>query len=160
MPGQKPAYALDESRARALWLHAQRLDSEAPFGRGPAATLAAVEQLGYVQIDTIHVIERCHHHILYTRKPSKRALQLAFYRGIVTVGQRAGMLKTYDLARRHFGLAAPAQERHGAGARHGPSHRVSRLGRDRYALAHTLSRNGAEPSRASTRRSHARGVLD
>jgi len=27
----------------------------------------AVPHLGYVQIDTIHVIERCHHHILYSR---------------------------------------------------------------------------------------------
>ncbi len=28
--------------------------------------------LGYVQIDTIHVIERSHHHILYTRIPAYR----------------------------------------------------------------------------------------
>ena len=35
----------------------------APFGDGPEATRAAVEHLGYVQIDTINVIERCHHHI-------------------------------------------------------------------------------------------------
>jgi uncharacterized protein YcaQ len=26
----------------------------------------AVDHLGYVQIDTINVIERCHHHILFT----------------------------------------------------------------------------------------------
>src|SRR5262249_54480789 len=38
-----------------------------------------------------------------SRKPSKRALQLAFYRGDVTVSERAGMLKTYDLLDRHFG---------------------------------------------------------
>jgi uncharacterized protein len=162
---------------------------------------AAVEHLGYVQIDTIHVIERCHHQILYTRipayrredlhraqtieksvfeywthalayvptrdlrfflrsmkrdwrsgsawfgtvkdrelrkvlarirndgpltirdidddvlvekhhawasrKPSKRALQLAFYRGLVTVSQRTGMLKTYELMSRHFGWQRP-----------------------------------------------------
>ena len=35
-----------------------------PFGDGPQAIAAAVEHLGYVQIDTINVIERCHHHIL------------------------------------------------------------------------------------------------
>ena len=29
-----------------------------------------MDHLGYVQIDTIHVIERCHHHILYSRIPS------------------------------------------------------------------------------------------
>jgi uncharacterized protein len=188
---------LSPTRARRIWLRAQRLDQEAPFGDGPAATLAAVAHLGYVQIDTIHVVERCHHQILYTRipgyrrehlhqaqtvdktvfeywthalsyvptvdyrffvrdmnqhwmdrsswfgrvtsgdlrkvlmrirrngaltirdidddvlvdkthdwgsrKPSKRALQLAFYRGVVTVSEREGMLKTYELASRHFG---------------------------------------------------------
>jgi uncharacterized protein len=183
--------------AKAIWLHAQRLDADTPFGGGPAATPAAVRHLGYVQIDTIHVIERSHHHILYTRipdyrrehldraqaversvfeywthalaylpvedfryyvrdmrngprahgrwfasvttgdlrrvlarirrggaltirdidddvlvekdhpwasrKPSKRALQLAFFRGLVTISQRTGMLKSYELTARHFG---------------------------------------------------------
>jgi uncharacterized protein YcaQ len=199
---------LTQAHARRLWLRAQRLDEEAPFGAGPEATLAAVEHLGYVQIDTINVIERCHHHILYTRipeyrredlrqaqsvdksvfeywthalsyvptrdmrfftramtrewhrrivffgnvkagdfrkvlrrirhngaltirdidddvlvekdhawasrKPSKRALQIGFFRGLLTVSQRAGMLKTYELASRHFGwerLPKPASER-------------------------------------------------
>lgn len=188
---------MTRDRAKAIWLRAQRLDVDAPFGNGPEATPAAVRHLGYVQIDTIHVIERCHHHILYTRipdyrrehlhraqsmqrrifeywthalaylpvddfryyvrdmrqgprrhgrwfasvapadvrrvlarirrggaltirdidddvliekdhpwasrKPSKRALQLAFFKGLVTVSQRTGMLKTYDLVTRHFG---------------------------------------------------------
>ena len=192
---------LTKSRARRIWLRAQRLDEYAPFGDGPEATRTAVEHLGYVQIDTIHVIERCHHHILYTRvpgyrrehlhqaqsieksvfeywthalsyvpardirfhlgamkhywqrrhiwfgsvkdedlrkvlarirkngaltirdieddvlvekehlwasrKPSKRALQLAFFRGLVTVSQRTGMLKTYELMNRHFGWQRP-----------------------------------------------------
>ncbi len=188
---------IDRNLAKALWLHAQRLDTDAPFGAGPAATPAAVRHLGYVQIDTIHVIERCHHHILYTRipdycrehldraqtaersvfeywthalaylpvedfkyyvrdmrrgplahgswfasvttgdlrrvlarirrggeltirdidddvliekdhpwasrKPSKRAMQLAFFRGLLTVSRRTGMLKSYELTTRHFG---------------------------------------------------------
>jgi uncharacterized protein len=193
--------SITPAQARAIWLRAQRLDSLAPFGGGPEATRLAVEHLGYVQIDTIHVIERCHHHILYTRipdyrradlqraqsidksvfeywthalsyvptrdlrfylramkdyrlkprqwfstvakkdtrkvfsllresgpltirdidddvlvekehlwasrKPSKRALQLAFYTGDVTVSARSGMLKTYDLMDRHFGWEKP-----------------------------------------------------
>ena len=65
-------HALTKSQARRIWLRAQRLDHRAPFGDGPEATRAAVEHLGYVQIDTIHVIERCHHHILYTRIPEYR----------------------------------------------------------------------------------------
>src|SRR6185436_6999507 len=63
---------LSPIQGRCIWLRAQRLDTREPFGRGPAATVAAVEHLGYVQIDTIHVIERCHHHILYSRIPVYR----------------------------------------------------------------------------------------
>src|SRR5258708_12143963 len=69
--GRKP-FALTKSHARRIWLRAQRLDESAPFGDGPGATRAAVEHLGYVQIDTINVIERCHHQILYTRIPGYR----------------------------------------------------------------------------------------
>jgi uncharacterized protein YcaQ len=52
-------------------------------------------------------------HAWGSRKPSKRALQVAFYRGLLTVSQRAGMLKTYELMNRHFGwerLPKPASE--------------------------------------------------
>ncbi|MET4040238.1 crosslink repair DNA glycosylase YcaQ family protein [Bradyrhizobium sp. RT6a] len=187
---------LTTTQARQIWLHAQRLEERAPFGDGAQAVADAVAHLGYVQIDTINVIERCHHHILFSRipsyrradlrhaqsidksvfeywthalsyvpagdfrfflpamrehrreghkwfasvkpadmrkvmrlvragpltirdieddvltekehlwqsrKPSKRALQLAFYTGAVTVSERQGMLKTYELMTRHFG---------------------------------------------------------
>ncbi len=42
-------------------------------------------------------------HLWASRKPSKRALQLGFYRGEFTIAGRDGMLKTYDLTNRHFG---------------------------------------------------------
>jgi uncharacterized protein YcaQ len=203
----KSPLVLDKTRARRVWLHAQRLDEAAPFGHGTAAVPAAVQHLGYLQIDTINVVERCHHQILYTRiptydrahlrhaqsvdktvfeywthalsyiptvdmrffvramrhewhrrssffstvkpshlrkvlrrirhdgaltirdidddvlvakdhewasrKPSRRALQLAFYRGVLTVSRREGMLKSYELMNRHFGwdaLPKPASE--------------------------------------------------
>jgi uncharacterized protein len=192
--------SLAKPEARRIWLRAQRLDTQAPFGHGPRAVADAVAHLGYVQIDTINVIERSHHHILYTRipgyrradlrqaqsadksvfeywthalsyvpskdfryflpsmklhkreghrwfksvspkdtgkvmrllrqgaltirdieddvltekehlwasrKPSKRALQLAFYTGAVTISERNGMLKTYELTARHFGWDRP-----------------------------------------------------
>ena len=44
-----------------------------PFGRGPEAALRAVEHLGYVQIDTISVVERAHHHVLWSRVPDYRS---------------------------------------------------------------------------------------
>jgi uncharacterized protein YcaQ len=62
-------------------------------------------------IDDDVLVEKVHEWA--SRKPSKRALQLAFFRGILTVSQRDGMLKTYDLATRHFGverLPRPAPE--------------------------------------------------
>jgi uncharacterized protein YcaQ len=201
MPRATAPHPLTQTEARHIWLRAQRLDTPAPFGDGPLAIAAAVEHLGYVQIDTINVIERCHHHILYSRipnyrradlrqaqtidksvfeywthalsyvpakdlrfflpamkqhkreghqwfasvtpsdtrkvmrllrrdgaltirdieddvltekehlwasrKPSKRALQLAFYSGEVTISERTGMLKTYELMTRHFGWDKP-----------------------------------------------------
>jgi uncharacterized protein YcaQ len=201
MPPATEPFSLTKADARRIWLRAQRLDAPAPFGDGPRAVAAAVEHLGYVQIDTINVIERAHHHILYTRipdyrradlrqaqsidrsvfeywthalsyvpardfrfflpamkqhkreghkwfskvtsadmrkvmrllrrdgaltirdieddvlvekehlwqsrKPSKRALQLAFYTGVVTISERNGMLKTYELITRHFGWDKP-----------------------------------------------------
>jgi uncharacterized protein YcaQ len=46
-------------------------------------------------------------HLWASRKPSKRALQLAFYTGEVTISERSGMLKTYELMTRHFGWDKP-----------------------------------------------------
>jgi uncharacterized protein YcaQ len=42
-------------------------------------------------------------HAWASRKPSKRTLQVAFNKGLVTISERAGMLKTYELTTRHFG---------------------------------------------------------
>src|ERR1700682_3009766 len=46
-------------------------------------------------------------HLWASRKPSKRALQLACYTGAVTISERNGMLKTYELMTRHFGWDEP-----------------------------------------------------
>lgn len=73
----KKVHVVPAAQARAVWMRAQRLDEAEPFGSGPAATRAAIEHLGYVQIDTINVIERSHHHILFTRIPGYRREDLA-----------------------------------------------------------------------------------
>src|SRR5712691_6532629 len=49
-------------------------------------------------------------HLWQSRKPSKRALQLAFYTGAVTISERTGMLKTYELMERHFGWDRPPKQ--------------------------------------------------
>jgi uncharacterized protein YcaQ len=42
-----------------------------------------------------------------SRKPSKRALDIACTWGLVTVSERTGIIKTYELTERHFGWAKP-----------------------------------------------------
>ena len=37
--------------------------------KGKEGTQQVIEQLGYIQIDTISVIARAHHHVLFTRVP-------------------------------------------------------------------------------------------
>lgn len=67
---------ISKKQAKELWIQAQGLHERTPFGKGAKATQAAVEHLGYVQIDTINVIERCHHHILFTRIPDYKRQHL------------------------------------------------------------------------------------
>jgi uncharacterized protein YcaQ len=55
--------------ARFLALGSQML-LNAHSLKGKAGLLKVIEQLGYVQIDTISVVERSHRHILWTRLPS------------------------------------------------------------------------------------------
>lgn len=74
--GRNPALEISSGDARAIWLRAQCLDRPAPFGTGSEAVARAVAHLGYVQIDTINVIERCHHHILFSRIPAYRRQDL------------------------------------------------------------------------------------
>ena len=73
----KKPVTLSPAVARAIWLRAQKLDRAEPFGSGPQAVADAIAHLGYVQIDTINVIERCHHHILFSRIPAYRRADLA-----------------------------------------------------------------------------------
>jgi len=61
------AIELTRAEAQRLVLHAQGLTRRAPFGRGRAATRRVIEQLGYVQVDTISVVQRAHHHVLRSR---------------------------------------------------------------------------------------------
>ena len=55
---------------RRIALDAQGLTRVEPFGRGIDATHRALEQLGYVQIDTISIVARAHHHTFWNRVPN------------------------------------------------------------------------------------------
>jgi uncharacterized protein YcaQ len=68
--------ALAIQQARKLVLLSQRVPPAQQTGRATAATLSAIEHLGYIQIDTISVIQRAHHHTLWNRNPRYKASQL------------------------------------------------------------------------------------
>ena len=61
--------SLSIPQARKLVLHSQRLPPAKQTGSAITATLAAIENLGYIQIDTISVIQRAHNHTLWNRNP-------------------------------------------------------------------------------------------
>jgi uncharacterized protein len=61
---------------RRLALSHQGLLSQPAFGLGLSGTRHAIEHLGYVQIDTISVVERAHHHILWSRIPDYQSSHL------------------------------------------------------------------------------------
>ncbi len=63
-------------KLKRITLDRQGLLKKDHFGRGKAAALRAVEQLGYVQIDTISVVARAHHHVLWSRIASYQPVYL------------------------------------------------------------------------------------
>lgn len=58
--------------ARRLALRGQGLDGSWVLPAGAEGVAAVVERLGHVQIDTISVVERAHHHVLWSRQPAYR----------------------------------------------------------------------------------------
>jgi uncharacterized protein len=58
---------LSGNEASQIVLNAQLLDGHAGLLKGKKGTAGIIRKLGYVQIDTISVINRAHHHILWTR---------------------------------------------------------------------------------------------
>ncbi len=60
------------ARLRRLALAAQGLLQDQPYGPGLAGAHKAINHIGYVQIDSISVVERAHHHVLYARVPDFR----------------------------------------------------------------------------------------
>jgi uncharacterized protein YcaQ len=68
--------ALSIQQVRKLVLLSQRVLPAKRAGCATAATLSAIEHLGYIQIDAISVIQRAHHHTLWNRNPRYKGSQL------------------------------------------------------------------------------------
>ncbi|MDH5032562.1 winged helix-turn-helix domain-containing protein [Chryseobacterium cucumeris] len=64
---------LTPEHLKRLTLDSQGLTQNTPFGTGKTAVLNALEHLGYIQIDTLSIVERAHHHTLWTRIPDFKA---------------------------------------------------------------------------------------
>ncbi|MGB0697380.1 MAG: winged helix-turn-helix domain-containing protein [Rhodospirillaceae bacterium] len=64
-----PALKISNREARRLWLAAQGL---AANPTGALDLDAVIKRLGFVQLDTIQVVARAHHHILWSRNQSYR----------------------------------------------------------------------------------------
>jgi len=60
---------LTKSQARKIILHAAGLTKRAQFGKGKEAVYKVIDHLGFVQLDTIYVVERAHHHAVAARVP-------------------------------------------------------------------------------------------
>ncbi len=71
-----PPFSLSPSEARQLVVSSQLLSNSSPNADSLASTQQIIEQLGYIQIDTISVVERAHHHTLWTRNPTYQAQHL------------------------------------------------------------------------------------
>ncbi|PKK84186.1 MAG: hypothetical protein CVT49_05155 [candidate division Zixibacteria bacterium HGW-Zixibacteria-1] len=57
------------SQARKIALHTQLLTGNSKSPKGKKGIARTIEKLGYIQIDTISVIQRAHHHTIWTRHP-------------------------------------------------------------------------------------------
>ena len=73
MPDMQAALQISNKQARWLWLHSQGLGT-APTG--PLDVYDIIHKLGFVQLDTIQVVSRAHHHILWSRNNNYREKML------------------------------------------------------------------------------------
>ena len=68
--GRSPV-SLSVTEVRAIVLRSQGLAEDlSPFGLGKTAVLKAIQHLGYIQVDPINVLQRAHHHVLWSRVPN------------------------------------------------------------------------------------------
>lgn len=70
-------FTITKEEARHSILNAQGLSGANHFGKGPKGTLKSIQHLGYVQLDTLAVVARAHHHTLWNRNGSYNETHLA-----------------------------------------------------------------------------------
>lgn len=108
---------LSLAEARRRIVGAQGLLAGPRFGGAKAGTLAALEHLGYVQIDTISVVERAHHHTLWSRVPEYSPSHLAQLQAERAIFEYWSHAAAY-LSMRDFRFALRRMEAFAKGERH------------------------------------------
>ena len=61
------SFNISREEASLTAIDAQLLNSNLKLPKGKSSTAGIINKLRYIQIDTISVINRAHHHILWTR---------------------------------------------------------------------------------------------
>lgn len=61
--------SLSKPQARKIILHAAGLAKRGQFGKGKEAVYKFIDHLGFLQIDTNYIVERAHHHSIFSRVP-------------------------------------------------------------------------------------------
>ncbi|MCF8240567.1 MAG: winged helix DNA-binding domain-containing protein [Melioribacteraceae bacterium] len=65
---EKSIQKISKIEARELVANSQLLNSSIKCAKGKKGAAEIIDKLGYLQIDTISVINRAHHHVLWTRR--------------------------------------------------------------------------------------------
>jgi uncharacterized protein YcaQ len=110
---------LSSKQARKILLLSQGLfgcGDKAP-NAGSAALLKVIEQLGYVQIDSISVLQRAHHHTLWNRVKAYQSTQLEELEANKVVFEYWSHAAAY-LPMRDFRFTLPRKQAIASGQRH------------------------------------------
>jgi len=67
---------ISKEEARRLVVQSQQLFAKPSHNNALGTTLSAIEHLGYIQIDTISVVQRAHHHTLWNRNSDYNLLHI------------------------------------------------------------------------------------
>jgi len=69
-------HKISKELAKNIALQAQGLTPNSLFGAGKTGALKAIKHLGYLQLDTLAVVARAHHHTLYARTDAYKKTHL------------------------------------------------------------------------------------
>ncbi len=108
---------LSNAQARRLIIRSQCLDSRRRIGRGASGVLAAVEHLGYIQIDTLSVVERAHLHTLWNRVNGFESAHIDQLQQEGKVFEHWAHALAY-MPMQHFRYSLPMKKRLADGERH------------------------------------------